>query len=324
MAKHRDIVVQTEHLSPSAAAWLSECCQLIVCAPDGPGFSAAIADASGLVVRTYTVVDEPMLSRAPKLRVIGRAGVGLDNIDVEACRKRGIEVVYTPDANTQAVVEYVICLIGDALRPRVTLARALDLKEWNQIRAQTVGRWQMDQIKLGILGLGRVGKGLARAANGIGLNVIYNDLVDIPPDERFGAQPVSIEQLFETSDVISIHIDCRPENRNFVGARLIDRMKPGAIFINTSRGFVVDNLPLAKFLSIHPAALAMLDVHEPEPFGDDYPLLGLPNSRLYPHLASRTEQAMDNMSWVVRDVVAVLEGKQPEFPAPTNDGPLAA
>jgi phosphoglycerate dehydrogenase-like enzyme len=93
-------------------------------------------------------------------------------------------------------------------------------------------------------------------------------------------------------------------------------MRPSAILINTSRGFVVDNLALKEFYAANRDALAMLDVHEPEPFAADYPLLGLPNVKLFPHLASRTETAMNNMSWVVRDVVAVLEGRTPEFPAP--------
>src|SRR5262245_48967951 len=102
------VVVQTEHLDPAAAAWLGEHCRLVVCPHDSPDLHAAIKDAEGLVVRTYTRVDAGLLSRAPTLRVVGRAGVGLDNIDVHACRARGVEIVYTPDANTQAVVEYVV------------------------------------------------------------------------------------------------------------------------------------------------------------------------------------------------------------------------
>jgi D-3-phosphoglycerate dehydrogenase len=93
-------------------------------------------------------------------------------------------------------------------------------------------------------------------------------------------------------------------------------LKPGAIFINTARGLVVDNLAMNSWLHDNPTAKVLLDVHEPEPFGPDYPLLGVPNAKLFPHLASRTETAMNNMSWVVRDVVAVLEGRKPEFAAP--------
>ncbi|MCZ6612891.1 MAG: NAD(P)-dependent oxidoreductase, partial [Planctomycetota bacterium] len=130
------------------------------------------------------------------------------------------------------------------------------------------------------------------------------------------AEPVPVDRLFEHSDVISVHIDGRESNQQFLGAQLLGRMKSDVILINTSRGFVMDSLALAAFLREHPQAQALLDVHEREPFDAAYPLLGLPNARLYPHLASRTERAMLNMSWVVKDVVAVLEGEKPRYPAP--------
>lgn len=314
--KSKPLVIQTEHLSHDAAAWLAERCQLIVGAPDSAGFETAIANAAGLVVRTYTIVDEKLLARAPNLRVVGRAGVGLDNIDVGACRSRHIEVVYTPDANTQAVVEYVLALLLDELRPRLALQSAVDLKAWNQLRQEIVGRRQIGELTLGILGMGRVGKRLAKIAAALGCRVIYNDLIEIAVGERSGATPVDVRDLFALSDVVSVHIDGRSSNREFVNAALIETMKPHAIFINTSRGFVLDNAALAAWLNKNPGATALLDVHEPEPFPRDYSLLGLPNARLYPHLASRTEAAMNAMSWVVKDVVAVLEGRRPEFPAP--------
>ena len=286
------------------------------CAPGSADFRATLPSAAGLIIRTYTIIDESLLADAPKLRVVGRAGVGLDNIDIAACRKRGIEVVYTPDANTQAVVEYVMCLLADALRPRITLAHSVDAPEWNRLREITVGQRQMNELTLGILGLGRVGQRIAAVARAIGLRVLYNDLLEFSIDQRHGAAPVDARTLFEKSDVVSIHIDGRAGNRRFVSAELLKRMKDDVLFINTSRGFLVDNLALAEVLRNHPKALAMLDVHDPEPFDATYPLLGLPNSKLYPHLASRTETAMKNMSWVVRDVTAVLEGRPPEFPAP--------
>lgn len=311
-----DIVVQTEQLSKQAAQWLAAQCRLVTCPTKSPEFDSVIAHASGLVVRTYTIVDQALLQRAPRLRVVGRAGAGLDNIDVTACRARGVEVVYAPDANTQAVVEFVFWLLGDALRPRPTLDHAVSQEQWDRVRQMIVGRRQLSEATLGILGLGRVGQRVAAVARVYGCRVLYNDLLTIPAEQRHGAQPVGVEALFEQSDAVTIHIDGRPANRNFVSAGLISRMRGDVIFANTSRGFVVDNLALANFLKKNHDALALLDVHEPEPFGADYPLLGVPNARLYPHLASRTQAAMEAMSWVVRDVVAVLEGRQPQFPAP--------
>lgn len=310
------IVVQSEHLSEPASKWLADRCKLVVCNHDSSEFIEAISDAVGLVVRTYTIVDQRVLDAAPNLKVIGRAGTGLDNIDLDECRKRNIEVVYTPDANTQAVVEYVIMLLSNALRPRTLLSSSVDINDWKYLRAQTCAKRQLSDLTLGILGLGRIGKRLAEVASAIGFTVIYNDLINISSDKRFGAESVSLEQLFSDADVVSIHIDGRASNDKFVNSALIKRMKADVVFINTSRGFVVDTNSLADFLRDNPQALALIDVHEPEPFGSDYALLGLSNAKLYPHLASRTQAAMENMSWVVKDVVKVLEGSQPQYPAP--------
>jgi phosphoglycerate dehydrogenase-like enzyme len=312
-----DLVIQAEHLAPEPAAWLAGRCSLVACTADDPAFEGLLAQARGLVVRTYTAVDAPMLARAPGLRVVGRAGVGVDNIDVAACRARGIEVVYTPDANTQAVVEYVLCLLTGAVRHPVSLAEPVEPGRWKQMRADLSSPRQLSELTLGILGLGRIGSRLAEVSAAIGFaGILYNDLLEIPPQGRHGAVPVPVERLFADADVVTLHVDGRPSNRRFVGRRLIGSMKPQVVLINTSRGFVVDNLALAAFLRDNPRALALLDVHEPEPFDRGYPLLGLDNARLYPHLAAATRLADVNMSWVVRDVAAVLEGDRPRYPAP--------
>jgi phosphoglycerate dehydrogenase-like enzyme len=298
----RPTVIQTEHLSPAAAAWLGERARLVVAAPGSPGFEAAAPEAAGLVVRTYTRVDDALLDRLPRLRAVGRAGVGLDNVDVEACRRRGIACFNTPDANTQAVVEYVTCLLCDALRPRLFLEQPVSRARWDEIRQEVVGRRQMNELALGILGTGRIGRRVAEVARAIGFTVRCCDLVEIPERDRHGAAQVDATTLFAESDVITVHVDGRASNAGFVGASLIGRMRPEAVFVNTSRGFVVDHAALAAWLRANPGAQALLDVHDPEPFDASNPLLGLPNAHLAPHLASRTDAAMEAMSWVVRDV----------------------
>jgi phosphoglycerate dehydrogenase-like enzyme len=313
----RFIVLLAEPIEEAPAAWLRDRCEVVCSPPNDARFENLLSRASALIVRTYTIVDQRMLSRAVKLRVVGRAGVGLDNIDITACRNRGIEVVYTPEANTQAVVQYVLLLIGDALRPRVPLSGAVSANEWHALRSGSAGRGrEMGGLTIGILGLGRIGRELARLAGALGMDVIFNDLLEIPPEHRFGARPVDVAQLFSRADVLSVHIDGRPANRRFIDERLIGRMKPDAVLINASRGFVVDNLSLARFLREHSKATAMLDVHDPEPFGQDYPLLELANAKLYPHVAARTEASLERMSWVVRDVWAVLRGRPPLHSAP--------
>lgn len=310
----KPLVVVTEPLAQPAMAWLASKATACAAAPDLADLREA-GQVSGAVVRTLTRVDAAWLDRLPALRVLGRAGVGLDNIDLPACRERGVRVVHTPDANTQAVVEYVLCLLCDALRPRLFLEKAVDAARWEAIRQEVHGVRQMDELTLGILGLGRIGSRVAQVASAIGFRVIYNDLAHIAADHRHGAESVDMPTLFRTSDVITLHIDGRPANAGFVDAGAIATMKPDALLINTCRGFVLDHAALARFLRAHAGAQALLDVHDPEPFTRDHPLLGLPNAHLAPHLASRTRTAMDRMSWVVRDVIAVLEGREPDFPA---------
>ncbi|MGE3109905.1 MAG: NAD(P)-dependent oxidoreductase [Phycisphaerales bacterium] len=303
-------VIQTEHLDPDAAAWLARRCQLVVCpSEDEPRFGHLLATADALLIRTYTQVNAALLARAPRLRAVARAGVGLDNVDQDACRARGIAVLSTPDANTRAVVEYVTSLMLDALRPRTRLQRALPTGEWKKLRESLIAPRQLSDLTFGILGLGRIGSQVARVAASLNMRVIFNDLVEIPTPRRCGAAPVPLDALLADADVLTIHVDGRAANRHFVGADFLASLKPDVLLINTSRGFVIDPPALAGFLRAHPAATAALDVHEPEPFDAAYPLLGIPNAVLTPHIAAATTTAHRNMSWVVKDLWHALSGE---------------
>lgn len=311
------LVLQAEELDPACASWLADRCTIEQAGiEDGDRFESLLARAEGLIVRTYTRVDEHLLSRAPALRVVARAGVGLDNVDVKACRSRGVEVVYTPDANTRAVVELVTAFMLDAVRPRLFLDKSLLMKEWRHLRQELQAPRQLAEMTLGILGLGRVGRGVARVGAALNMRVMYHDVKPIALEDRAGASPVELDELFSMSDVLSVHVDDRASNRGFVDAKKLRGMKHGAVFINTSRGFVVDTAGLAEWLRSDGSSQAILDVHEPEPFGPEYPLLALKNAHLSPHIGAATRMAHRNMSWVVRDVWRVLSGERPEFPAP--------
>ncbi len=314
----RPVVVQTEELEPEPAAWLAERCEYIVCPyTDTARLREALARADGLIVRTYTKVTAAFLDQAPRLKVVGRAGVALENIDVPECRRRGIEVVHTPGANTRAVVEYATALMLDALRPRFFLTRAVPSEEWHRVRNQYTVPKQLSDLTLGLWGFGRIGSAMARVGAALGMRVLYNDLLEIPSARRSGAEPVPPERLLADSDIVSIHVDSRPGNRHLVNRAAFARMKDDVVFLNTSRGFVVDPAAVAEFLRSHPKASAWIDVHDPtEPIGPDYPSLGLPNVHIAPHLASGTVTAKTNMSWVVRDIWRVLSGEKPENPAP--------
>src|ERR1041385_1653286 len=173
----RPTVIVTETLDETPAKWLAERVNLIWASIEkGEELASHLPSADGLVVRTYTRVNDALLEQAPKLRVVGRAGVGLDNIDLEACKRRGVMVVSTPDANTQAVVEYVFAEMLDALRPRHDLPTRVTDKEFHRLRKVLVGK-QLDQITLGIVGFGRIGKRVGEVAHAIGMKVLVNDLL---------------------------------------------------------------------------------------------------------------------------------------------------
>jgi phosphoglycerate dehydrogenase-like enzyme len=317
----RPVVVITESLADGPAAWLAERAELRWVRHDDPvAVRAAMADARALLVRTYTRVNAELLDQAPNLQVVARAGVGLDNIDLDACRRRGLPVVYTPDANTQAVVEYVLGLILDEVRPRTPLPTTgtRDAATFHHMRKTEVGR-QLDRMTMGIVGFGRIGKCLGRVAHAIGMNLKVCDLLseaELRKAVDYPFEMVCSDKLYRESDIVSVHVDGRASNRNLFDAAAFAQLRPTCIFINASRGMVVDHVALAAWAGANPQARALLDVHEPEPPPVDYPLWELENVKLLPHLASRTHEALENMSWVVRDVAAVLEGRSPKYPAP--------
>ena len=318
MSTSLPLVLVTEGSDPRPLQWLRKHANVVEIAPDDRAFVGRLSSAQGLVVRTYTRVNEALLSQAPKLKVVGRGGVGLENIDVAACRRRGVEVVFTPDANTLAVGDFVFGGLLQLLRPWAPFRdNVYTAPEFKHIRNTQRGR-QLNELTLGILGLGRVGKRVGHiAANGFGMRVIYNDLVEPGPID-FPAEAVDKPTLYREADVLSLHVDMRPGNENLVGREQLALMKPDAILINTSRGEVLDAAALAEAIRSKRLAGAMIDVFDPEPPGEDFPLLGLSNVLLTPHMAARTYTAIENMSWVVRDVVEVLSGRPPKYPAPKD------
>jgi phosphoglycerate dehydrogenase-like enzyme len=310
-------ILMTEGSDPRPLDWLRKQANVIEIKADDPGFDAALANADGLCVRTYTQVNEALLAKAPKLKVVARGGVGLENINVAACRARGVQVVYAPDANTLAVGDFIFGYLLQLLRPwNFFKEKAYEPKEFKRIRDTVRGR-QLNELTIGILGMGRVGRRVGYiAANGFGMNVIYNDLIDVSAKLNFFATSVEKAELYKSADILTIHVDMKPGNMNLVGREQLAMLKPTAVVLNTSRGEVLDAAALAEAIRAKRIAGAALDVYYPEPPPADFPLLGLDNVLMTPHLAARTTTAMENMSWVVRDVMEVLHGRAPKYPAP--------
>ena len=310
----RPRVLITEPIATSPLEWLRSRAQVRVLDRDAPS-DADLEFAQALVVRTYTRVDEALLNRAPNLRVVARAGVGLDNIDLDACRTRGIPVVHTPAANTEGVVEFVISMMLRTLRPIVTLDQPLEPARWGRFRDEAVTPRTCVGTSLGIVGMGRIGSRVARVAESLGMRVVYHDLIDIDERSRCGAIPMDLETLASQSQVLTIHVDGRASNAKHFGSSFFAMLRPDVVLINASRGMVLDTDAATEFAKAHPQARLILDVHDPEPIPVESQLWGLRNVILTPHIAAGTRQAKEAMSWVVRDVMRVLSGEPPEYPA---------
>lgn len=298
------MIVLAEELEPEPATWLAERTDLRRVHFSEPDFDRHLADAEGLIIRSYTRVDRALLAKAPKLRAVARPGVGLDNVDQPACRERGVAVFTTPGANAQAVVELVFAFAFDGLRPRFFLEQPMTLPDWKKYREEVTADRELGSMTVGVLGAGHVGSRVCRAALGFGSSVVYCDLD--PSIMIEGAARVDRNTLLATADLVSVHIDERTENRHHIDADAFGRMKSDVVFINTARGLVVDAHACAEFFINHPAACAMLDVHDPEPFDATYPLLDIDNVHLSPHIGGATKPAKLAMSWVVKDLLSYL------------------
>lgn len=308
------VVLIPEPLAPAPLEWLSTRAQVIH--PASTLISAEELEAAdALIVRTYTRVDSTLLDRAPNLRVIARAGVGLDNIDLDACRARDIPVVHTPNANTEAVVEYVMSMLLGALRPIAQLDHQIDPSQWGALRDDAISPGTCVGASLGIIGMGRIGQRVARCAAALAMHTTFHDLIEIDPADRHGASSNDLESIARESHAITIHIDGREENRNIIDQSFFDHLRDDVVLINASRGMVMDTRAAIRFAQSHPDAKLILDVHDPEPIPMESLLWSLPNVTLTPHIAAGTRQAKEEMSWVVRDVVRVLNGEAPRFPA---------
>lgn len=270
-----------------------------------PGFGEALEKAAGLIVRSATRVDADVLDRAPGLRVVGRAGVGVDNIDVTAATQRGVAVMNAPGGNTISAAELTMALLLSVAR-RVTEAdRTIRDGKWERSRLQGV---ELRGKTLGVIGAGRIGWEVAERCRAFGMDVIVYDPY-LPADRVDELRPhlVTLDQLIEGADVISLHVPLNAETKGLIDADALRRMKKGAFVLNASRGGVVDETALAHALGDGLIAGAGLDVFETEPLPPDSPLLTAPNLVLTPHLGASTKEAQVQVALeVARSIRAAL------------------
>jgi D-3-phosphoglycerate dehydrogenase len=263
---------------------------------------ARIADYEGLIVRSATRVTRAAIAAATRLEVIGRAGAGVDTIDVDAATQRGIVVMNTPGGNTTAVAEHTLALLL-ALARRVPLADAtLKAGRWEKSRLQGV---ELFGKALGILGLGRIGGEVARRALGFRMQVLaYDPYLTREAAERLGVESLELDELLTRSDFITIHTPLTGDTRHLIGAAELARMKPGVRLINCARGGIIDEAALAQALATGHVAGAAIDVFEQEPPPADHPLLRLEQVVATPHLGAATDEAQAAVALAIADQVA--------------------
>lgn len=271
-------------------------------------------DVDAIIVRAFGTITAAIMDGAPRLKVIAKHGAGVDNIDVEAATKRGIPVVYTPFANTDAVADHTIGLMLSVAKRIAEADRALKLGSGWGVRYELIGT-DVAHKTLGIVGLGRIGGTVAKRARGFEMRVLaYDPYVSAEKAALMGAELVDLETLLRSSDFVTVHVPLTEETRRLIGRLELGLMKKGAFLINTSRGEVVDEAALVEALSKGRLSGAALDVLEREPAEPDNPLVRMDSVVVTPHMAAHTRETLRNMAvTVAEDVIRVLKGERPLY-----------
>jgi (S)-sulfolactate dehydrogenase len=270
---------------------------------DAPRLQAALADARALIVRNRTQVRPALLAHAPKLRVVGRLGVGLDNIDLDACRARDVAVFPATGANDLSVAEYVITAALVLLRRAWFATDAVVAGQWP--RTKLMGR-EMSGKRLGLVGYGAIARETATRARALGMTVAaYDPHLPAEHDAWRTAERCSLEALLATSDVVSLHVPLTNETRNMIDAAALGKMKPDAVLVNAARGGVVDEAALAAALKAGRLGGAALDVFDREPLDATAGAVfaGVQNLILTPHIAGVTDESNVRVSGVTAAAV---------------------
>jgi glyoxylate reductase len=282
--------------------------------PDGWRERLPVADA--LLCLLTERVDRALLESAPRLRVVACATVGYEHVDVQACRERGVVVTNTPDVLTEATAALTWALILATVRRLPQAERSLRAGEFSGWGFWDYLGGDLHGATLGIYGMGRIGRTVARGAAAFGMRVRYHSRTRIPTGDEhaLGAEWVDLDTLLETSDVLSLHAPLTPETRHILDRDALRRMKPGSYLINTARGALVDEAALAEALRSGPLMGAGLDVYEHEPLVTPA-LLEFDNVVLLPHIGSATHDTRTGMAMLAaRNVYAVMSGQPPLTP----------
>lgn len=266
-----------------------------------------IGDYDALIVRGRTLVNAEVFSATNNLKVVGRAGVGVDNIDLAAANQKNVTVVNSPSATTRAVAEHALALLFSLARSISAADGAMKSGLWK--KKQFIGIEIKDKV-LGVIGMGQIGSLFAQMANSLGMQIIgYDPYITNEEVKRRGAKPVEIQELFSQSDFITIHVPLSPETRGMINGESFGTMKRGVRLICTARGGIVDETALLAALESGQVAGAALDVFAKEPPGMSA-LVSHPKVIATPHIGAQTVEAQSRAAVdIAEEVLAALEGK---------------
>ena len=304
-------------LHPDALSLLSKGAEVVAIFDDNrEKLEKALKEVDGVICSAALKMREQEISMGTNIQVIGRPGVGYDSVDVESCSRHRVPLVYTPDGPTESVAEHVIAMVLMAAKQIPVVQKALKEKGDFGIRNRVTGM-EVQGKTLGLAGFGRIGKRAGEiAAKGLGMKVlVFDPYLKGKPDTGFEYEiAADLATLTKESDFISLHIPYSPETNKMFGTKEFAAMKKTAVFINTSRGGVVDEAAMIEALKSGTIAGAGLDVFEKEPPEKDNPLFAMDNVIVTPHLSSFTDDGKRKMGiTVVEGVFDVFAGKKPQF-----------
>jgi len=307
-AARRPVVLLAEKLAPSVVELLSDACEIRqVDGTDRPALLAAVADVDALVVRSATKVDAEVLAAARQLKVVARAGVGLDNVVVPPATARGVMVVNAPTSNIVSAAEHAIALLLAALRHIPAADASLRGGEWKRSAYTGI---ELNGKTVGIVGLGKIGQLVAQRLLAFGTKIVaYDPYIAPARAAQLGIELLSLDELLEVAEIISIHLPKTPETLGLIGKDQLAKTRPGVVIVNAARGGLIDEHALAEAVRSGQVGAAGVDVYVSEPTTAS-PLFELPNVVVTPHLGASTREAQDRAGTdVARSVLLALAGE---------------
>jgi len=310
-------IFMTRAIAPAAIERLSAQTDLEVWPHEAPPPYEILIDrvqnATGIVSLLTDRIDAGLIAAAgPDFRVIAQMAVGFDNIDVAAATARGIPVGHTPGVLTETTADFAWTLLMATARRVVEAHNEVQQSIWRPWGPDVLTGQDIFGATLGLVGFGRIGQAMAKRAQGFDMPILYHDLQRFPEAEKsLGAQFVSLEELLERADFVSLHTFMSPQNKFMMGKSQFGQMKPNAIFINTARGGLVDPDALLWAVRERKIAGAGLDVFETEPIPEGHPLLNEPSVIITPHIASASKNTRARMALMAAEnIIAAIEGKR--------------